>query len=60
MSRRVHPLITYLRAEDAYTIVEFLDQLREVLLQAYGDDIRTMLQEARPESRTDDDDEEEF
>ena len=46
MSMRIHKLTTYLRPEDAYTIVEFLDQLRDMLLQTYGHEIRTMLQEA--------------
>ncbi len=46
MSMRVHQLTTYLRPEDAYTIVEFLDQLRDMLMQAYGDEIKIMLQEA--------------
>lgn len=46
MSMRVHKLTTYLRAEDAYTIIEFLDQLRDMLMLTYGDEIRIMLQEA--------------
>ncbi len=46
MIMRVNKIITHLRPEDAYTVVEFLDQLREVLMQTYGDDIATMLQEA--------------
>ncbi len=45
MTMRVSKIITYLRPEDAHTLVEFLDQLREILLQTYGDDIKTMLQE---------------
>ena len=43
---RVHRIITHLRPEEAYTLVEFLDQLHDVLMQTYGDDITTMLQEA--------------
>jgi hypothetical protein len=46
MSLHVHKLATHLRPEEAATLVEFLDQLREVLMQAYGDDIATMLQQA--------------
>ena len=46
MIMRVNKIITHLRPEDAYTVVEFLDQLREVLMQTYGDDIATILQEA--------------
>jgi len=30
----------------AYTLVEFLDQLRDMLMQTYGDEMRAMLQEA--------------
>jgi len=43
---RVNKIITHLQPGEAYTLVEFLDQLREVLMQAYGDDITAMLQEA--------------
>lgn len=57
---QVNKLTTYLRPEDAYTIVEFLDQVRDMLMQAYGDDIKIMLQEAsqrNPAQRGTDDDE---
>ena len=46
MSMRVHKLATYLRPDEAYTLIAFLDQMREVLLQAYGDDITSMLRQA--------------
>ena len=46
MSMRVHKLTTYLQAAEAYTLIEFLDLVREVLMQAYGDEIRAMLQQA--------------
>jgi hypothetical protein len=46
MSMRTHRLTTYLQAEEACSLIEFLDQVREVLLQAYGDDIIAMLQQA--------------
>ena len=48
MTRRVHKLATPLRADEAYTLIEFLDQLREVLMEAYGDEITALLQEATP------------
>ena len=48
MTMRVSQITTYLRPEDAHTIVEFLDQLREMLMQTYGDEIVAMLQEASP------------
>ena len=46
MTLRVHKLATHLRADEAYTLIEFLDQLREVLMAAYGDEIADMLREA--------------
>ncbi len=46
MSMHVHKLATHLRPQEAATLVEFLDQLREVLMQAYGDDITHMLRQA--------------
>ena len=59
MSMRTHRLTTYLQAEEACSLIEFLDQVREVLLQAYGDDIIAMLQQnsapAQPQDLFDDD-----
>lgn len=46
MTMRINTVVTHLRAEDAHSIIEFLDQLRYVLMQNYGSDIRAMLQEA--------------
>jgi hypothetical protein len=46
MSMHVHKLTTYLQAEEACTLIEFLDQVRDMLMQAYGDDITAMLQQA--------------
>jgi len=46
MSMHTHRLTTYLRAEDAFTLIEFLDQVRDMLLETYGDDITAMLQQA--------------
>ena len=46
MSMRTHRLTTYLQAEEACSLIEFLDQVRDMLLQAYGDDITAMLQQA--------------
>ena len=45
MSMRVNTVVTHLQPEDAHTLIEFLDQLRDVLVQNYGDDIMAMLQE---------------
>jgi hypothetical protein len=60
MSMRVGKLTTYLRAEDAYSIVEFLDQVRDMLLLTYGDEIKTMLQEASQRDPREWDDDEPF
>jgi hypothetical protein len=43
---RTHRLTIYLQAHEACSLIEFLDQVREVLMQAYGDDITAMLQQA--------------
>ena len=48
MTMRVHQITTHLRPEDAYTIVEFLDQLRALLMATYGDEIMVLLQQASP------------
>jgi len=44
MTMRVNKITTYLRPEDAHTIIEFLDQLREMLMQTHGDEITALLQ----------------
>ena len=46
MSMRVNTIITHLRAEESFALIEFLDQVREVLLRTYGDDVKAMLREA--------------
>jgi len=46
MSMRTHRLTTYLQAEEACSLIEFLDQVRDMLLEAYGDDITAMLRQA--------------
>ena len=48
MTMRVSQITTHLRPEDAYTIIEFLDQLRAMLIATYGDEIVALLQEASP------------
>ena len=45
MSMRVNTVITHLRAEDAITLIEFLDQLRDVLATTYGPDIMAMMRQ---------------
>ena len=46
MSKRVVTLVTSLRTEEAYAVIDLIDQLRSALVQTYGTDIRMMLQEA--------------
>ena len=40
---RVNTIITHLSPEEAITRIEFLDQVREVMMQTYGDDIKKLL-----------------
>ncbi|XVJ69167.1 MAG: hypothetical protein HEQ39_13725 [Rhizobacter sp.] len=56
MNMRVHRLVTHLQAEEAYTVVEFLDQLRAVLMQSYGQEITQMLKQAQARVSHDEDD----
>jgi hypothetical protein len=56
MNMRVHRLVTHLQAEEAYTVVEFLDQLRAVLMQSYGQEITQMLKQAESRVSHDEDD----
>lgn len=51
----MHRLVTHLQAEQAYTLVEFLDQIRGVLMQAYGDEVTSMLRQAEARASPDDD-----
>ena len=46
MSMRVIKIVTRLRAEDAHTLIEFLDEVRDTLMQTYGTEIRAILQHA--------------
>ena len=45
MSMRINTIVTHLRPADAHTLIEFLDQLRTVLMQTYGREIEAMLQQ---------------
>lgn len=45
MSMRVNTIITHLRAEDALTLIEFLEQLHDVLARTYGPEIMAMMQQ---------------
>ena len=46
MSMRIIKIVTRLRPEDAHTLIEFLDDARDTLMQAYGWEIRAILQQA--------------
>ena len=45
MNMRIHQFVTYLHPLEAYALIGFLDQLRDTLMQSYGDDINAALQE---------------
>jgi hypothetical protein len=45
MSMRIHKLATHLGTEEAFVLIEFIDQLRDTLMQAYGNEIGAMLQQ---------------
>ena len=46
MSMKLTQLPTHYNADEAHTVIEFLDQLREILWAAYGEEIIEMLQAA--------------
>jgi hypothetical protein len=46
MTMRVSTLVTHLRPQDALALIECLDQLRDALLQTYGEEIRALLEAA--------------
>lgn len=43
---RIIKIVTHLRPEDAHTLIGFLDDVRDTLMQTYGPEIRARLQEA--------------
>jgi hypothetical protein len=53
---RVNTLVMHLEPDQAYALIEFIDQLRERLLESYGDNIKAMLQEATAQTSRDEDD----
>ena len=52
MSMRIIKIVTHLRPEDAHTLIEFIDAVRDTLMQTYGAQIRAMLQQATTTSET--------
>ena len=47
MTMTISRLRTHWSAEEAHTVIEFIDALRDALLEDYGDDIAGMLREAQ-------------
>jgi hypothetical protein len=60
MTMRINTLVTHLKPEDAYTVIEFLDQLRDLLIATYGDEITAMLKDASQRESSHMNDEEHF
>jgi hypothetical protein len=58
MSMRIFRLPVHLQPEEAHTLLQFIDQLRDELMFHYANDIATMLKQAstRPVSAFDVDD----
>lgn len=57
MNMRVLKMAAHLRTDEAASLIEFLDQLRDVLMRTYGDEMKAMLQQAsqrEPGERTGD------
>lgn len=46
MTMKLTQLKTQWNADEAYTVIGFLDELRDLVWSAYGDDIIEMLQNA--------------
>ena len=46
MTMKLTQLKTHWNADDAYTVISFLDELRDVIWDTYGDDIIQMLKDA--------------
>jgi hypothetical protein len=46
MTMRLTQLTTHWTADEAHTVIEFLDMLRDILWAAYGDEIIAMLKES--------------
>tara|TARA_B100001971_G_C17962781_1_gene418291 strand:+ start:174 stop:368 length:195 start_codon:yes stop_codon:yes gene_type:complete len=51
MTMKFTQLKTHWDASDAYAIITFLDELKEVLCIAYAEDIKTMLQESAAQNQ---------
>lgn len=54
MTMRVNLLVTHLNADEAHTLIAFLDQLREVLMNTYGNDIAPLWEDSSRDDFDDD------
>lgn len=48
VTMKLTQLKTHWNADDAYRVISFFDELRDLLWATYGDDIIEMLQDASP------------
>jgi hypothetical protein len=55
MSLSVTPLYTHWDADEAYLVIQFLDRLREQLIETYGDEIIDMLKATNTDPHDDSD-----
>ncbi|MGB5494782.1 MAG: hypothetical protein WBM97_09920 [Sedimenticolaceae bacterium] len=55
MSLSVTPLYTHWDADEAYLVIQFLDRLREQLIETYGDEIIDMLKATNTDHHDDSD-----
>lgn len=46
MTMRLIKIATRLSTDEAHTLIEFLDEVRDALMASYGQEIRSMLQQA--------------
>lgn len=53
MTMKLTQLTTHWDVDDAYCVIAFLDELRDVLMATYGDDIREMLKQDSLHNRCD-------
>lgn len=60
MTMRFTQMVTFWNAGDAYTVIQFLDELRELLWNTYGEQIIEMMQEASAEQCHQDDEQRDF
>ena len=49
----VNTIVRRLTAQEACRLIEFLDQLRAVLIMTYGDDVKVMLRETSQRESSD-------